>query len=78
MATWSGTLTSPGFPTAYEKNLNCTWTLRTFEGSYLEINPGRIQLSFNDPNCTKDRLIMYEELQPGAYEFRKSEQHVKK
>ncbi|CAL8142101.1 unnamed protein product [Orchesella dallaii] len=55
-----GTISSPGFPAAYDVNMDCLWTIRAQRGSYLVLEFQNFNLGSTDTNCTKDKIFIVE------------------
>lgn len=51
----SGSITSPGFPTPYPLNRDCTWILKTRPGMRYVINIQTLQIE-NNTDCNHDYL----------------------
>ncbi|ODM98815.1 Cubilin [Orchesella cincta] len=57
---WAGTISSPGFPAAYDVNMDCTWTIRAQRGTYLILEFQNFNLGSSDTNCTRDKIFISE------------------
>uniref|UniRef100_A0A6A7FUH2 Cubilin n=1 Tax=Hirondellea gigas TaxID=1518452 RepID=A0A6A7FUH2_9CRUS len=54
----SGVITSPGYPEAYEANINCTWTLVAPIGHYISFHFLNMAIHSTSRNCSADRGVL--------------------
>ena len=66
MLGWSGYITSPGYPSPYDVNLNCVWTIKGPEGSYISLRFNDVDLN-SGFNCTQDKIIVSERNVSGSF-----------
>ncbi|KAF2368216.1 EGF-like domain, partial [Trinorchestia longiramus] len=54
----SGVITSPGYPSAYEENINCSWTLTAPAGHYITFHFLQLNIHSASPNCSAPRGVL--------------------
>lgn len=51
-------VTTPGYPSPYAANLNCTWTIIAPLGHYLTASFLQVEISSPDSNCTSNSGLL--------------------